>query len=312
MRSLAVALVALVLAAPAAAGVDLGVLGDAARFQQQTGQKSTVGHAIVSWGQGVDWGSRLDVLLGGLGDVPMLGIGTRLRSGGHITPLQIAHGAGDAYLVALNAAVAARGSPVYIRPLGEMNGHWNDYCAYTAAGRPKGPQYATSAFRKAFARIYVLLHGGTAAQVDARLRGLGLPLLGRDLPVNPASKLRVVWNPQGYGSPDVPGNSAQAYYPGDAYVDVVGDDLYDIGGKAEWPAAAALYNAHPSKPFGFPEWGLWGLDDPGFVRTMAQFVRSHPRVRLLAYFNSEAGSTFDLATKPLSRAAYRSLIVPLG
>ena len=47
---------------------------------------------------------------------------------------------------------------------------------------------------------------------------------------------RVVWNPQGFGAPDIPGNSAQAYYPGDAYVDVVGDDLYDLRGKAEWDA----------------------------------------------------------------------------
>jgi hypothetical protein len=61
----------------------------------------------------------------------------------------------------------------------------------------------------------------------------------------------VVWNPQGYGSPDVPGNSAQVYYPADRYVDVVGDDLYDIGGKAEYAAADKLYRAHPSKPFSF-------------------------------------------------------------
>ena len=32
------------------------------------------------------------------------------------------------------------------------------------------------------------------------------------------------WNPQGYGAPDIPANSAQAYYPGDRYVDVVGND----------------------------------------------------------------------------------------
>ena len=77
--------------------------------------------------------------------------------------------------------------------------------------------------------------------------------------------MQVIWNPQGYGSPDLPGNSAAAYYPGDAYVDVVGDDLYDIGGKAAWAAAAALYAAHPRKPFAIGEWGLWGVDDARFV-----------------------------------------------
>jgi beta-mannanase len=121
-----------------------------------------------------------------------------------------------------------------------------------------------------------------------------------------------VWNPQGYGSPDVPGNRADAYYPGDAYVDLVGNDLYDIRGKAEWEAAEALYRAHPNKPYAFPEWGLWGVDDPAFVERMAEWVKTHPRTELIAYFNAKAGSIFDLASKPRSLAAYKRLIVPLG
>jgi hypothetical protein len=121
----------------------------------------------------------------------------------------------------------------------------------------------------------------------------------------------VVWNPQGYGSPDLRGNSAAAYYPGNRYVDVVGDDLYDIRYKAEWPAAAALYRAHPGKPFAFLEWGLWGIDDPRFVQTMAHFVRTHRRTILVSYFNGRTGSVFDIASKPWSRGAYRRLIAPL-
>src|SRR4029079_4151274 len=94
--------------------------------------------------------------------------------------------------------------------------------------------------RKAFARIAVILRGGTQAQID------------RDLSVT-TPKLRIVWNPRGCGAPDVPGNSAQAYYPGDAYVDVVGDDLYDIRGHgATWTAAEKLYTATPGKTFALP------------------------------------------------------------
>lgn len=33
---------------------------------------------------------------------------------------------------------------------------------------------------------------------------------------------------------------------------------------------------------------------------------------MIAYFNSENGSVWDLASKPLSRQAYREAIVPLG
>ena len=93
---------------------------------------------------------------------------------------------------------------------------------------------------------------------------------------------------------------------------MVGDDLYDIGGKAEFAAADRLYKAHPSKPFAFPEWGLRGIDDPKFVQQMAAFVKSHPRTKLISYFNAKPGSIFDLASKPKSLAAYKRYILPLG
>lgn len=301
----------LVLAPAAAAKPLLGLKGDEARFGALTGQRTSVGHVIVGWGQGATWGSPFAKLFASMGDVPMLAFGTRRGAVEAITPQQIAAGRGDDYLVALNAAVNAWGRPMYIRPMGEMNGYWNTYCAFTKSGRAK-PGHSTKSFRQAFARIYLIVHGGSAIEIDAKLRKLGMPPLGRDLPLNPAPLVKVIWNPQGYGNPNTRANSAQAYYPGDAYVDTVGDDLYDIRGKAEWAAAEVLYRAHPTKPFAFPEWGLWGIDDPTFVRAMGSFVRSHPRVEMLAYFESAPGSVFDLGTKPKSRAAYRAAISSLG
>ena len=287
--------------------VMLGIFGPIDRFQGLTGQRSQVGHAIFGWGQ-----TTFAQLWPSLGPVPMVGFDTGAYGHEQITPLQIALGAGDGYLVGLNAAAAELGHALFVRPMGEMNGHWTAYSAYNKDGSPRDAAHSTAAFRNAFARIYVILHGGPRAQVNAKLRRLGLPGVAQDLRPIPYPQLSVVWNPQGYGSPDLPGNRAQAYYPGDAYVDVVGDDLYDIRGKAEWDAAEALYVAHPGKPFAFPEWGLWGLDDPAFVQRMAAFVRSHPRVSMIAYFNAKAGSIFDLASKPRSLAAYRREIVPLG
>jgi hypothetical protein len=64
--------------------------------------------------------------------------------------------------------------------------------------------------------------------------------------------------------------------------------------------------------FAIPEWGLWGRDDPQYIRDMAHFVRTHPRLELLAYVSGKPGSLFDLALRPQSRSAYRSLIAPLG
>jgi hypothetical protein len=278
----------------------LGVFGAVDRFTQLTGQRSDVRHVFFGWRN-----TRFDQNFPADGRTPMLAMIPTT-----ISPLAIARGSGDDYLFALNDWLARRGGAAYVRPMPEMNGHWNAYCAYTKSGRSKGPAYSTAAFRKAFARIAVLVRGGPATTVNVELARLKLPPVTRDLPALPA--VRIVWNPQGYGSPDLPGNSAQAYYPGDRYVDVVANDLYYIRGKAAWPAAEQLYRAHPSKPYAFAEWGLWGMDAPSFVEQMGRFVRTHRRVELVAYYSGRRGSPWDLASKPRSRAAYKRLIVPLS
>jgi hypothetical protein len=299
---------AIVASAPGASQrrqITLGVEGSPGRFHTLTRQASSTRLVIIGWNQGASppYFARLFSTM--LAE-PMLGIG--IPTGTRLSPADIANGKGDAFLLAINQAVVAWGKPIYLRPLAEMNGAWNAYCAYNRNGSSRGPRYSTREFRKAFARIYLIVHGDPEA--STKLAKLGLPPVAGEL--TPAPNVQVIWNPQGFGDPDVRGNSAQAYYPGNQYVDVVGDDLYDIRYKAEWPAAAALYKAHPGKPFAFPEWGLWGIDDPSFVRTMAQFVRTHGRTVLISYFNSKPGSIWDIASKSQSRSAYRRLIPPLG
>jgi hypothetical protein len=306
--ALACALSAAPVWASAPSHLRLGVLGDPDRFDQQTAQHTKVRLLIVGFGQSAspDYFTRL---LESMRDEPMLGLSTGSEGAPEtITPRQIAGGAGDDFLLAINQAIAQWRKTVFVRPLAEMNGHWNAYSAYNQSGTARGPDHSTAEFRKAFARIYLLLHGGPS--VNARLRSLGLPPVHGALRANP--NVRVIWNPQGYGSPDLPGNTAQSYYPGDGYVDVVGDDLYDIGGKAEWAAADALYNAHPGKSFAIPEWGLWNLDDPAFVTQMGVFLMAHPRTVIASYYSGRPGSIFDLASKPRSLAAYRKAITPLG
>jgi hypothetical protein len=279
----------------------LGVLGHPGRFAQQTGQRSAIRHAFIGWHQP----NTLRKLLHQLKPLPMVAI----KTGGVVTPLGIAQGRGDGFLVELNSALAGFGAPVYVRPMPEMNGHWNEYSAFARNGASRGPQYSTAAFRRAFARIALLARGGPKRVLDAKLRRLGQPGVPADLPLTQA---RMVWNPQGYGAPDIPANSPKAYYPGDAYVDVVANDLYDQGFKAAWEANEALWAAHRNKPFGIAEWGLWGIDDPAFVERMAAFVKSHARIEFLVYFSSRPGSVWDLKSKPRSLAAYRKLITPLG
>lgn len=311
-RCVATAVVALVLclAVAASAATDagtapgartqLGIVGDPGRFTQLTGQRSSIRHVFASLYQSNSFPRILEQLR----PVPMLAL-----KPGTTPPLDIAQGRTDASLLALNSALAGFGGLVYVRPMPEMNGHWNEYCAFNKDGSSRGARYSTAAFRKAFARIAIFARGGSAATIRAQLRKLGLPGVASDLPPTEA---RVVWNPQGYGAPDIPTNSAAAYYPGDAYVDVVANDIYRQSTGAAWDANEALYRRYPHKRYAIAEWGLWGMDDPAYVERMAAFTRTHSRMEFLSYFNSKPGSLWDLGSKPRSRAAYRRLITPLG
>jgi hypothetical protein len=294
----------------AATSILLGLHGDPARFQNQTGQQTQIVHSFVSFAQT----SSLTKVVANAGPVPMLALNAGAYGATETaTPRGLAQGQNDAFLIRLNGVINDfTGDRFYVRPFPEMNAYWESTCAYDKSGRARGGAYTTAWNRKALARIAIVLRGGAEADINRKLAKLGLPGIHGDLAIT-TPKLRVVWNPQGFGAPDLPGNSAQAYYPGDAYVDVIGDDLYDIRGHgATWAAAEKLYKAHPSKTFSFPEWGVWGFDDPQFIRDMATFVRTHKRVELIAYYSGRPGSVFDLAAKPRARAAYRSLITPLG
>jgi hypothetical protein len=313
--ALAVVVACLALPQAAAARPLLGVTGNPDRFEQLTGQHSTVVQKIVGWGQGDTWGGSFESLFATMGDVPLLSItmdakGPPKRAA--IDSLRIANGAGDSYLAAVAGAVATWGKPIYVRPFFEADGFWSTYCAYTKAGRAKGARSSTSSFRKAFARTYLILHGGPAARVNASLRRLGLPPLRvGDLLENPVPRLKVIWSPQAYAVPELAGNQPERYYPGDAYVDVVGNTIYGEP-RIKWREQETYYKRYARKPFAIAEWALWYRDDPQYIRDMARFARTHRRLELLVYDSGKPGSLFDLASRPRSRAAYRSLITPLG
>jgi hypothetical protein len=307
------ALVCLVLPQAVAARPLLGVTGNPDRFQQLTGQRSPVVQKIVGWGQGDSWGSRFADLFASMGDVPLLSITMDAKSGAPaIDSRRIATGAGDSYLATVNAAVAASEKRIYVRPFFEADAFWSTYCAYTQAGRAKSAASSTAAFRKAFARAYLILHGGPVARLNASLRRLGMPPLRvDDLSENPAPRLKVIWSPQAYAVPELTANQPERYYPGDAYVDVVGNTIYGEP-RIKWAEQETYYKRYARKPFAIPEWALWRTDDPQYVRDMARFARTHARLELLVYDNGKPGSLFDLALRPKSRTVYRSLITPLG
>jgi len=112
----------------------------------------------------------------------------------------------------------------------------------------------------------------------------------------PGQSFKFVWNPNGGGSHGRPYAASDAY-PGNAYVNYIGTDLYDESWvspltpanawtgqlQATWGLdwLAAFAAAH-GKPIVFPEWGVairsdgHGLgDDPYFVNEFADWITTH-------------------------------------
>jgi hypothetical protein len=121
----------------------------------------------------------------------------------------------------------------------------------------------------------------------------------------PGANFKFEWNPT-LGDLGV-GNLAN-YYPGNAYVDYIGADVYDQN-WANYPGASAeftimetetyglnwlsLFSAQQDKPITFPEWGLGsgpgnggaaltasnqevaGGDDPTFINDMSTWIATH-------------------------------------
>ena len=227
----------------------------------------------------------------------------------------IAHGKGDAYPLWLNNDIAHWGHPVYIRLMAEMNGHWNPYCAFNSDGSSRGKRHSTHWFRQAWRRFVLIARGGRTARINQRLAGLGMPPIQAKGPYKDASvparlprpKLAVMWVPQTVGSPALSSNGPDDYWPGKRYVDWVGADMYSI--YPNFDGFNRFYRSYRGKPFVIGEYGLWGEDNPGFVKRLFGWARRHSRTRLLAYYVSQDDvSPFQIWHHPSSRNVMRRIL----
>lgn len=298
---------------PPAGKVLLGVGGTRNppnEFRNLTGARHPIYSSYMAWGQGIGYSGEFD---GGLDDAAasnyrmMFHISTRNGSGEAITPGGIAQGRGDRYLITMSRAINTSNQYVYVRPMAEMNGHWNIYCAFNADGSRRNAAHSTRSYRKAFARITMIMRGGSVATIDARLRDLGMPVLNTGRAQLPRSnRVAMVWNPQGEGAPNVAGNQPIDYFPGYSWVDYVANDLYSINFRANWRAQNSLYNRFTQRPFMVAEWAPWGTDDPAFVNAMFDWVATHRRTVALVYFNGSSSTTFALSRKTRSLRRYKA------
>lgn len=247
---------------------------------------------------------------------PILHVSTVNQDGREvITPRGIALGKGDEYLLRLNRRFAEAEIRAYIRPLGEPNRCLNAYTAVDCAGNLRASRYAHRWYRRAFRRIYLIVHGGGRRwEINRRLERLGLPGIrrggGREPRKLPKAPIAVIWSPLPGGSPSTRANRPGYYWPGSRWVDWVGTDFYSR--YPHWKDLRRFYRRYAkrrAKPFALTEWGVWGADSPRFVRRLFNFVRTHRHTRMLVYYQDFGSSnSFRIQNYPSSLDVLRRQI----
>ena len=226
-----------------------------------------------------------------------------------LTPRDLAKGEGDAFLIALNKLIFQAAVVTYLRPLSEMNNGNNPYSAYDLMGRPRGPAYSTRQFIRAWRRIALIMRGGPVAVINRKLRRLHMLRVRTSLEMLPRAPVALMWVPLSFGNPEIPKNHPRYWWPGCRYVDWVGTTWYSLYKASQAMHRMYSYPLWRCKPFAFAEWGVWGRDDPAFVRQFFNFVRLHRRVLMAVYYQSGLlKPEFRLSTHPLARAALRQAL----
>jgi hypothetical protein len=183
-----------------------------------------------------------------------------------ITTRDVASGAYDGYISQYARDVKAYGQPLFVVPFcTEMNGNWWPSCSPKA-----NPALTQADFVNAWRRVVDIFREQGVTNV-AWVWALNTPL--------PAG-----WD-WGWD------NDWQAYYPGDAYVDWVGSDLYEWG-QPSWIDPVYAFAVAHAKPFILPEFGVRGAysdfthaEHVQWLAAMLDYVESHPKIKAMTYFN---------------------------
>jgi hypothetical protein len=201
-----------------------------------------------------------------------------------ISPGAIARGKGDGYVFRLGRALAALGQPSYLRLFGEMNNCNNAYAAYNCSGSRRNADHSPGQLKRAWRRVYLILHGGPTIAVNAALRAQHIPALRTKAASLPSAPVAFVWAPMTGGSPAISALRPAVYWPGGRWVDWVGTSFYsrfpNFSGLVSFYRTFAI---HHRKPFAFGEWAMWGSDNGGFASHLFSWIRHNRRVRMVQY-----------------------------
>ena len=208
----------------------------------------------------------------------------------------------DKHILEAAKNVALWKKPVFLRINQEMNAHWMPWCAFNSDDSSRS--HTPRDFRQMWRRMHILYQGGTVQEVNARLAAVGLPPVDYSFAESTtfptASNVAFVFNPDNSpGAPEVDGNRWADYYPGDAYVDWVGQTFYNathgtpmdqrFAWLDEFYGNFCTQGTH-NKPYMMGEWGLasaaWSGfgDNPQFIHRTLDWAESKPKVESVVYF----------------------------
>lgn len=275
-------------------------------FATQSGKRPAVYQYFVSWKSARPDQGFMERMLrqtAASGARTMFAVSTQ---GTGLTPGAISRGEGDGFLVAMNRMLAEHGRPAYLRLLSEMNNGANPYSAYDLSGRPRGRAFSVRAFRKAWRRAVLVIRGGDVAGLNSKLVRMGMAPVRVDGVALPQPAVAFLWVPLSFGNPEIARNHPRHWWPGSRYVDWVGTTWYSRHLAVRAMDRFYRYRLWRRKPFAFGEYGVWGAESPRFLRLFFRFVRAHPRVQLISYYQSALlKPEFRLSTHPRSRAVLR-------
>lgn len=235
----------------------------------------------------------------------MMMVSTRFGSKNMITPLGLATGDGDRWLIGLGEQLYASHNVTYLRMMAEMNNCNNAYAAYNCDGSSRGPQYSSAAFKQAWRRVALIMRGGVVALIDRQLARLHMPPLRTSLTYLTTPQVAMVWVPMVGGSPDIPALEPSAYFPGRRWIDWVGTDFYSR--YPNWTGLSSFYGAYAHlAPFAFGEYAIWDGDNPGWAHTLFGWVAAHPRAQMMVY--NDASTDFWLSHFPASAAVIKGAL----
>jgi len=176
-------------------------------------------------------------------------------------------------------------SPVWLRPMHEMNGNWYPWCATTNGNTPGD---------------YLLAWRHLCSVADG-------------------SNVRWVWSPYVTSHPPVPGNGLTALYPGDECVDVVGLDGYNWGTSrswSRWESLGNLFGPARREIRAVSGRSLWitetacaesGGDKAAWIRDAAETLAQWGDVETLVWFDDKKECDWRISSTRRSRVAFAAL-----